>query len=55
VKFETQPQIALSQIEAELKAGVARGVVLADAGYGVDGAFRARRGTVRKFVCELGG
>jgi len=25
-----------------MKAGVARGVVLADAGYGVDGAFRAR-------------
>ena len=42
VKFETKPQIALSQIEAALKAGVARGVVLADAGYGVDGAFRAR-------------
>ena len=42
VKFETKPQIALSQIEAALTAGVARGVVLADAGYGVDGAFRAR-------------
>jgi SRSO17 transposase len=42
VKFETKPQIALSQIEAALKAGVARGVVLADAGYGADGGFRAR-------------
>jgi SRSO17 transposase len=42
VKFATKPQIALSQIEAALKAGVARGVVLADAGYGVDGGFRAR-------------
>jgi SRSO17 transposase len=42
VKFQTKPQIALSQIEAALKAGVARGVVLADAGYGGDGAFRAR-------------
>jgi len=42
VKFETKPQIALAQIEAALKAGVARGVVLADAGYGADGAFRAR-------------
>jgi SRSO17 transposase len=41
VKFATKPQIALSQIEAALKAGVARGVVLADAGYGVDGEFRA--------------
>ena len=42
VKFETKPQIAVSQIEAALKAGVTRGVVLADAGYGADGAFRAR-------------
>jgi SRSO17 transposase len=42
VKFATKPQIALSRIEAALKAGLARGVVLADAGYGVDGAFRAR-------------
>jgi SRSO17 transposase len=42
LKFATKPQIALSQIEAALKTGVARGVVLADAGYGVDGAFRAR-------------
>lgn len=42
VRFQTKPQIALSQIEAAMKAGVTRGVVLADAGYGVDGAFRAR-------------
>ena len=40
VKFATKPRIALSQIEAALKAGVARGVVLADAGYGADGALR---------------
>lgn len=46
VKFETKPQIALSQIEGALKAGVARGVVLADAGYGADGAFRARLTTL---------
>jgi SRSO17 transposase len=46
VKFATKPQIALSQIEAAMKAGVARGVVLADAGYGVDGAFRARLTTL---------
>ena len=41
VEFKTKPQIALSQIEAAVKAGVAKGVVLADAGYGNDGAFRA--------------
>jgi SRSO17 transposase len=41
VKFATKPEIALSQIEAAAKAGVAKGVVLADAGYGNDGAFRA--------------
>jgi SRSO17 transposase len=41
VRFKTKPQIALAQIEAALKAGVAKGVVLADAGYGSNGAFRA--------------
>jgi len=41
VEFRTKPEIALSQIEAAQKASAARGVVLADAGYGVDGAFRA--------------
>jgi SRSO17 transposase len=41
VAFRTKPQIALAQIEAAMKDGVERGVVLADAGYGVDGAFRA--------------
>jgi SRSO17 transposase len=41
VEFRTKPQIALSQIEAATRAGVAKGVVLADAGYGSDGAFRA--------------
>ena len=41
VEFRTKPQIALAQIEAALKDGVARGAVLTDAGYGCDGAFRA--------------
>jgi len=41
VEFRTKPEIALSQIKAAQMAGAARGVVLADAGYGVDGAFRA--------------
>ena len=41
VKFRTKPDIALAQIRAALAAGVAPGVVLADAGYGVNGAFRS--------------
>ena len=41
VIFKTKPQIALDQIRAALKAGVSPGVLLTDAGYGVDGAFRA--------------
>ena len=39
--FRTKPEIALAQIRAALAAGVAPGVLLTDAGYGVDGAFRA--------------
>ena len=40
VVFQTKPEIALDQIRSALAAGVSRGVVLADAGYGVDTAFR---------------
>ncbi len=42
VVFRTKPEIALEQIEAALRAGVARGVVLADAAYGNDTGFRDR-------------
>ena len=41
VVFKTKPRIALDQIKAGLAAGVAPGVLLADAGYGVDGAFHS--------------
>ncbi|HZD33490.1 MAG TPA: IS701 family transposase [Candidatus Angelobacter sp.] len=41
IQFQTKPQIALEQIRQAVEAEVARGVVLADAGYGVDGQFRA--------------
>jgi len=41
VKFQTKPEIALDQIRAARAAGVAPGVLLADAGYGVDGVFRS--------------
>jgi SRSO17 transposase len=42
VEFATKPQIALQQIEALLANGAPRHCVLADAGYGVDTAFRQR-------------
>jgi SRSO17 transposase len=41
VAFQRKPQIALEQIEAAKAQGVASGVILADAGYGADGGFRA--------------
>ena len=40
IAFQTKPQIALDQIRAAHAAGIAPGVVLADAGYGGDGSFR---------------
>ncbi len=40
VDFKTKPEIALEQITAAHGSGVARGVVLADAGYGNETAFR---------------
>ena len=41
IRFKTKPQIALEQIRAAFAAGVPRGVVLADAGYGCHSALRA--------------
>jgi len=41
VRFRTKPQIALEQIRQAVESDVARGIVLADAGYGIDGQFRA--------------
>ena len=40
-QFQTRPQIALQQIRDAVKDGVTRGIVVADAGYGADGKFRA--------------
>jgi len=40
LKFQTKPQIALEQIRAAKAAGVAIGMVLADAGYGNETAWR---------------
>jgi SRSO17 transposase len=42
VIFRTKPEIALDEIQAALSVGVPAGVVLADAGYGIDTAFRNR-------------
>jgi SRSO17 transposase len=41
VQFQTKPQIALEQIRRAVDREVAGDLVLADAGYGVDGQFRA--------------
>jgi SRSO17 transposase len=41
IGFQTKPQIALDQIKEAQGQGIAPGVVLADAGYGNDGVFRA--------------
>jgi SRSO17 transposase len=41
VTFRTKPEIALDEIQEALSVGVPRGVVLADAGYGIDTAFRS--------------
>jgi SRSO17 transposase len=41
VQFQTKPQIALDQIRRSMEESVPRGVVVADAGYGVDSGFRS--------------
>jgi SRSO17 transposase len=41
VVFQTKPQIALEHIGWAVKEGVPQGVVVADAGYGIDSQFRA--------------
>jgi SRSO17 transposase len=46
ISFKTKPQIALAQIRAALAAGVACGVVLIDASYGTNTAFRTGIGAL---------
>ena len=41
IGFETKPEIALAQIRQAREAGAPQGMVLGDAGYGVETAFRA--------------
>jgi SRSO17 transposase len=40
IAFKTKPQIAFDQIRWACEAGLPRGVVLMDAGYGVDATLR---------------
>ena len=47
VHFKTKPEIALEQIDAACKAGLPRGVVLMDAGYGCNTNLRAGVGALR--------
>ena len=46
VAFQTKPAIALDQIAAAKARGIAPGTILADAGYGADGCFRAGLSTL---------
>jgi SRSO17 transposase len=41
IQFQTKTEIALEQIQRARQRGIPQGVVLADAGYGVDTSFRA--------------
>jgi SRSO17 transposase len=41
IQFQTKTEIALEQIQRAHQRGIPQGVVLADAGYGVDTSFRA--------------
>jgi SRSO17 transposase len=41
IQFQTKTEIALEQIQRARQRGIPQGVVLADAGYGVDTRFRA--------------
>jgi SRSO17 transposase len=41
IEFKTKPQIALDQIKWACQAGLPRGVVIIDAGYGVEAKFRS--------------
>src|SRR5215471_16177245 len=44
IEFKTKPQIALDQIKWACKAGLPRGVLIIDAGYGVEAKFRNGEG-----------
>jgi SRSO17 transposase len=51
IEFATKPQISLAQIRAAQAVGVPRGVVLADAAYGGETAFREALGAMQMSYC----
>ena len=54
VEFKTKPQIALEQIKWACEAGLPRGAVLIDAGYGVDTSFRTEIDALKlKYVAGI--
>jgi len=54
VEFKTKPQIALEQIKWACEVGLPRGVVIVDAGYGVEAKFRKEISTLKlKYVAGV--
>jgi SRSO17 transposase len=54
VEFRTKPQIALEQITWACEAGLPRGVVIVDAGYGVETKFRSEISALKlKYVAGV--
>jgi SRSO17 transposase len=54
LEFKTKPQIALEQIKWACEAGLPRGVVLIDAGYGVETKFRTEISALKlKYVAGV--
>ena len=54
IEFKTKPQIALEQIKWSCEAGLPRGVVIIDAGYGVEAKFRSEISALKlKYVAGV--
>jgi SRSO17 transposase len=54
VQFKTKPQIALDQIKWACETGLPRGVVVIDAGYGVDAKLRSEIGALKlRYVASV--
>jgi len=54
IEFKTKPQIALQQIKWSCEAGLPRGVVIIDAGYGVEAKFRSEISALKlKYVAGV--